>query len=76
MTKRFVQVTMVGFFELKDTELEPTYEAATFEEAVEKQRKWHEDDPGVPFEEVVNTSLPIATTFELMPEDFFLENQA
>lgn len=68
--KRFVLVTMVGYFEIDENDLENAYQAKTIEEAVQKQRDWLEEDPGTPFEELVNTSLPTSTELKLMSEGF------
>lgn len=66
--RRYVRVVATGYLLVDEAELQESYQANTFEEAVDNQRAWYEDDPGLPFQEYVTGEADI--TFELMPEDF------
>lgn len=68
--KRLVRVTAVGYFEIDEGDLQEAYQADTFEGALDNQRRWYEDDPGVPFQEYVSFEHPVDYTFDLMPEGF------
>lgn len=68
--RRLVKVVAVGYFEIGEDDLDPAFNAKTFEEAVATQARWHEEDPGVPFQEYVSFELPGSLTFELMPEGY------
>jgi hypothetical protein len=73
MEKRFVRVVAVGYFPILKEDLHVGYEADTFEEAVDNQRRWYEDDPELPFQEYVEGNADM--TFELMPEGFDPESK-
>lgn len=73
MVKRFVKVMAVGYLEIREEDLKMGYQADTFEQAVDNQRRWYEDDPEVPFQEYVSSGRA-DITFELMPEDFIPED--
>lgn len=68
MVKRFVKVVATGYFEIYEDTLKESYSAGTFEEAVDNQRRWHEDDPNMPLQDYVDSEVDM--TFELMPEGF------
>jgi len=67
MTKKYVKVTRVGFFEIKEKDLKDIYEAETFEEAVENQRLWIEDGSAPP-DELCSEGLPSTVDLELVDE--------
>lgn len=48
--ERKVKVTYTGFFTIDESELKGSYEADTFEQAVENQKKWI-DDGELPMDE-------------------------
>lgn len=68
MRRRYIKVVATGYFELFERDLKVGYEADTFEEALDNQRRWYEDDPSLPMQEYVDGDVDM--TFELMPEDF------
>lgn len=73
MKSRFVKVVAVSYFELFQHDLAVGYEANTFEQAVDNQRRWYEDDPSLPMQEYVDGEVDM--TFELMPEGFNPEHR-
>lgn len=67
MTERQVKVTYTGYFTIDEDDMASAFEASTFEEAVENQKKWL-DDGSADLMEIIANLVESTLTVELVPE--------